>query len=402
MTITAPPWTPVGRAVKRAGGVALDLVDVGRRTYGFAHPLASAEPPMSALDQARLVAAAGADELVLTLMRQVHLPSEEEAFGIAAEELPALVEFLERRGVFADPASHHVAPSLPDLDWTSRSVIGRGFEQVTFTSPYAPPDDVPGATRYAAQTGNTVAHAWIVRQESRAPWIVGVHGAGMGDPLIDLVLFRAHALHRQGFNVAIAVLPHHGPRGAGRFEGAFPGVDLVSNLHGASQAIADVRAVLAWVADRGEPAALYGISLGGYVAAAVAALEPSLRAVVAGVPVVDLSVLMRSHTPRQHLKDPRFVEMFGHATTLEVVTSPIRLGRPAAPVRRIYAGKADRLVPADHVDPLVRHWGLDAPVWYAGGHLGFMTAPTVRRCLDEALVAAGLAERRGSGIHAVV
>ena len=402
MTITAPPWTPVGRALVRAGGVALDLVDAGRRTYGFAHPLGSAEPPMSTPDQARLIAAAGADELVLTLMRQVHLPSEEQAFGVAADELPALVGYLAARGVFADPASYHVAPSLPELNWTSRSVIGRGFEQVTFSSPYAPPDNVPGAARYALKTDNAVAHAWVVRQESPAPWVVGVHGAGMGDPLIDLVLFRAHALHRQGFNVAIAVLPHHGPRGLGRFEGSFPGVDLVSNLHGASQAIADVRAVLAWVADRGEPAALYGISLGAYVASAVAALEPSLRAVVAGVPVVDLSVLMRSHTPRQHLEDPRFVAMFEHATTLEAVTSPIRLGRPAAPVRRIYAGKADRLVPADHVAPLVEHWGLDAPVWYTGGHLGFMTAPTVRRCIDDVLVEAELAERRGDGIHAVV
>ena len=175
----------------RAGGVALDLVDVGRRTYGFAQPLGKAEPPLSGLDQARLVAAAGADELVLTLMRQVHMPSEEAAFDTLAEELPDLVAYLEAHGVFADPASHHVAPSLPELDWTQRSVIGRGFEQVTFRSPYAPPDDMPGATRYAQQTDNAIAHAWVVCHEQPAPWLVGVHGAGMGDPMIDLVLFRA-------------------------------------------------------------------------------------------------------------------------------------------------------------------------------------------------------------------
>jgi len=31
-----------------------------------------------------------------------------------------------------------------------------------------------------------------------------------------------------------------------------------------------------------------------------------------------------------------------------------------------------------------------------------MTAPTVRRCIDDVLVEAELAERRGDGIHAVV
>jgi pimeloyl-ACP methyl ester carboxylesterase len=400
VTITASPVAHVGRMIRRAGGVALDVVDVGRRTYEYARPLGSAEPPIPAGDRARLIAAAGADELLLTFMRQALIPDEEDPFAASAEELPALVDHLEAAGVFADPASFHEPPRVPELEWTSRAVIGRPYEHVTFRSPYAPAASVPGATRYARQTDNAIAHAWVVPQEMPAPWVVCVHGAGMGDPLVDLVLFRAHALHRQGFNVALTVLPHHGPRGVGRFRGAFPGVDLVTNLHGASQAIADVRAVLAYVATRGEPTALYGLSLGGYVAAAVAALEPSLCAAIVGIPVVDLSGLMRSHTPRQHARDPRFLEMFEHAAALEAVTSPIRLGRPAAPVRRIYAGRADRLVRAEQIVPLVEHWGLDDATWYTGGHLGFMTSPTTRRCLDDALVDAGLACRRDGDVVA--
>jgi pimeloyl-ACP methyl ester carboxylesterase len=397
MELVTVPGSRFGGAVKRAGDAAIDLFGIGRRTCDYARPLRSAEPPVSAADRARLIGAAGADEVVITLMRQALTPGGEDAFAAGEAEVPALLEHLEREGALADPASYHEAPHVPDLEWTTRSVLGRTFEQVTFRSPYAPPPSVPGATRYAEQTGNSTAHAWVLRQTSRAPWVVCVHGAGMGDPLVDLMLFRARALHSRGFNVAIAVLPHHGPRGLARFNGSFPSVDVVSNLHGASQAIADVRAVLAYITARGEPAALHGLSLGSYVAAGVAALEPTLSAVVVGVPVVNLARIMRTHTPENRTREPRYVEVFEHAIALEGVTSPIRLGLPATKVRQIYAGRADRFVPTDQVLELVEHWDLDDAAWYTGGHLGFMTTPTSRHCLDDALVEAGLAHRQDDG-----
>jgi hypothetical protein len=405
VTITSfPPaiGTRLSQVLRRTGGAAVDLAGIGPRTCAYARPLGAATPSLSAADRARMVAAAGADELVLTLMRQLHVPAGDDAFSDAERDVSALLEHLDRTGVLADPASYHEVPRVPDLEWSSRAVIGRAFEQATFHSPYDPGPTVPGGARYAEQTGNAIAHAWIVPQDEPAPWVVCVHGAGMGDPLVDLVLFRAHALHRQGFNVAIAVLPHHGPRGVARFEGAFPSVDVVANLHGAAQAIADVRAVLAWIAERGEPAALHGVSLGGYVAAGVAALEPSLRAVVVGVPVVNLARLMRTHTPQANAEDPHFVEMFDRAAALEAVNSPVRLGRPATRVRRIYAGRADRFVPTDQVGELVRYWGMDDADWYTGGHLGFMTSSSVRRCLDDALVEAGLARRHDGDLVATL
>ena len=391
------PGSRLGGVASRASSAASDLAGIGRRTCEYARPLGSVQPPLGASVRARMIAAAVADELVITLMRQAMLPGGESAFAAGEAEAPELVDLLEQEGVLDDPASYHQAPHVPDLEWTSRSVMGRRFEQVTFRSPYAPPASVPGAIRYAQQTDNAVARAWMLRQTQSAPWVVCVHGAGMGDPLADLVLFRARTLHAQGFNVAIAVLPHHGPRGLSRFDGSFPSVDVVSNLHGASQAIADVRAVLAYVEARGERAALHGISLGSYVAASVAALEPRVRAVVVGVPVVNLARIMRLHTPEQRAQEPRFVEMLDHALALEGVTSPIRLGRPATPVRRIYAGRADRLVPADQVQELVEHWELDDATWYTGGHLAFMTSKTARRCLEDALVDAELASRSDDG-----
>ena len=143
----------------------------------------------------------------------------------------------------------------------------------------------------------------------------------MGDPLADIVAFRAAYLHGCGFNVAIPVLPHHGPRGAGRFTVAFPTEDPAVNLHAATQAVADVRAMLAYIQTCEEPAVLFGISLGGYVASAVAALEPSLAGVIVGVPVVDIADLMRTHAPARFLDHPLFADFCTIAQQLEDANS---------------------------------------------------------------------------------
>jgi len=76
------------------------------------------------------------------------------------------------------------------------------------------------------------------------------------------------------------------------------------------------------------------------------------------------------------------------------VTSPLGLPPPAAAVRRIWAGRADRLVQPGQVERLAAHWDTPGVSWYQGGHLGFFGAPTVRRCISDALIDAGVASRR--------
>ena len=75
-----------------------------------------------------------------------------------------------------------------------------------------------------------------------------------------MVAFRADRLHCCEFNVAIPVSPHHGPRGAGLFEIAFPGEDPTKNLPATAQAIADVGALLANIDSWHERSVLFGIS----------------------------------------------------------------------------------------------------------------------------------------------
>lgn len=348
-------------------------------------------PEPSRPTAARLGAAAVLDEALLTTFQIVRSPTDQDHFAPQLDEANELIAHLRADPAAAD-AGYHVRPAPASFTGTERQLGHVRFHHAAFASAYAPSPTVPGAERFAEQTDNRVAHAWILGHDHAAPWIVCVHGAGMGDPLVDIFAFRAGALHRAGFNVAIPVLPHHGPRGSGRLATAFPTDDAVLNFHGAAQAIADVRAVLATIATREEPAMLLGISLGGYVAAAVAALEPALRGVVVGVPVTDLAMLLRRHAPPRFARHPLFEPMCDASHALEAWCSPLSLPVPATPVRRVWAGRADRLVHPDQVERIIEHWAAEGTWWYTGGHVGFLGRPSVQHYVGRALVDAGLGE----------
>lgn len=374
-------------------------VDVGAgvgRTVRYARSLPDPRAGESQWTAARMGVAAALDEAVLTTFQVVRSPRDRDHFAGSVEEGRALLDRVEAE--FPDPAAFHRRPGPVELDGPVRRVGHVTFRHAEFATAYAPDPTLPGVERFVEETGNQRAHAWILEHDGPAPWIVCVHGAGMGDPPADVLAFRAGSLFRSGFNVAIPVLPHHGPRGAGRVAVAFPTDDAALNLHGAAQAIADVRAVLATIAARGEPAFLQGISLGGYVAGTVAALEPAVRGVVVGVPVVDLSTLMQRHAPARFVAHPLFAELGAVSRGLERYSSPLAFAPPAM-VRAIWGGRADRLVQADQLDALARHWDR-SPAWYCGGHLGFLVLPGVRRTIAEAVVAAGIGRLEGGRLRA--
>jgi dienelactone hydrolase len=112
---------------------------------------------------------------------------------------------------------------------------------------------------------------------------------GMGQPAMDLRAFRSRRLYRElGINLLLPVLPLHGARldpGFQRGEG-FMSIDLIDSVHGMAQAAWDVRAAIRWIRsqDADAPIGIYGLSLGGFVTALVASLEPGLACAIAGIP----------------------------------------------------------------------------------------------------------------------
>jgi len=387
--------------VKPAARLLTVPSDIGAgigRTVSYARSLPDPRAGESQWTAARMGAAAALDEALLTTFQIVRSPPDPDQFGAGLDEARGLLDRLSAQ--YPDARAFHVRPAPVSLAGPERRLGRVRFRHAEFPTAYTAAPDLPGASRFEAETQNQRAHAWILEHDRPAPWIVCVHGAGMGDPPADLFAFRARLLHRAGFNVAIPVLPHHGPRGASRVSVAFPTDDPVLNFHGAAQAIADVRAVLATIETRGEPALLYGISLGGYVAGVVAALEPTVRGVIVGVPVVELAALLAAHAPDRFASHPRFDEMTTLSRALEAYTSPRAFSAPVAPVRAIFAGRADRLVPPEQVDALAAHWGCD-PAWYCGGHMGFLVLPEVRRVVADAIVAAGIGRVTEGRLRAV-
>jgi hypothetical protein len=247
-----------------------------------------------------LAAHAFRDEIVLLGLRARRPISDVDAFRRINAEVEAALDFYGRRGYLDKPARFFAKPP-PLADATVRQVRAgkRSYERISFESGYAPRVGEPGRQRWLGYTANNREYALVLRHKENRPWLVCIHGAEMGRAALDLMVFRAWHLHEDlGLNVALPVLPMHGPRGRGLPKDAvFPGEDVMDNVHATAQAVWDIRRLLSWIRSQRprSPIGMYGISLGGYVTSIVAGLEDGLTCAILGVPVADLVGLLGRH-----------------------------------------------------------------------------------------------------------
>lgn len=341
------------------------------------------------------------DELLLTAMiASVRLPSRGERRRISREVEDAIALF-DSRGWLDAPASYHrEAPELTRLSLRRASAGAQAFSHMTFESEYEPEADEPGRVRWLDRRANRTAHAWVLRHSGRPrPWLMCIHGYGMGFPFADLGGFRAETLSRVlGLNLIFPVLPLHGPRRDGRRSGhGFVAGDHLDTVHAVAQAMWDIRRILAWIRRQDdEGVGVYGLSLGGYNAAVLASLDPDLACVIAGVPAICFVDFVREHGPLIRLRDERADElMCENAERLLRVVSPLSL-TPVLPRERrfLFGGIADRFIPATHVQRLWEHWGRPRVAWYQGTHVTFTWERDVQDLIEEALCSAALIRAR--------
>ncbi|WP_322861571.1 hypothetical protein U8D42_12440 [Mycobacterium europaeum] len=342
-----------------------------------------------------LAAQAFRDEVVLLGLKARRPVSHPEEFERITSEVVAGLKFYGDRGWLDNPKRFFGAPP-PLSDVTVRKVKKgkRSYYRMSFDSGYLPRPGEPGADRWMSYTANNREYALLLRHPQPRPWLVCIHGTEMGRAALDLALFRSWRLHEDlGLNVVMPVLPMHGPRARGLPKGAvFPGEDVLDDVHATGQAVWDIRRLLSWIR-RQEPESqigLNGLSLGGYITALVASLEPGLTCAILGVPVADLVGLLSRHSGLAP-GDPRrqTIEL---AEPIGRMTSPLSLA-PLVPMpgRFIYAGVADQVVhPREQVIRLWEHWGKPEIVWYRGGHTGFFRARPVQRFVEAALQQSGL------------
>ena len=336
------------------------------------------------------------DEIALaSVAAWASLPSSAEIRGRAAEVRDALALF-EARGWLDAPATYHADPPTLSAGASLRrtSLLGTSLEHLRFASEHEPPAGVPGRDRWLAHEANRTAHAWVLRhQGSDAPWIVCLHPFQTGTAFLTMNTVRATWLHEVlGLNVMIPVLPLHGPRKATWNGDGLLGVRALDTLHGMSQALWDVRRLLSWIrAESSRPIGVYGLSLGGYTTALVAAFEPELAFAIAGVPAVDFVALERWHAPPYaRRRFERSGADWDASRRVLSLVSPLTL-EPRVPRERryLFAGLGDQLSPTGLVHELWKRWEEPQTLWFSGGHISCRWEPEVERFLLGAFDAAG-------------
>jgi len=304
------------------------------------------------------------------------------------QELLAMREFLTRNDFYARPEGYHrPPPRIRGATLTPRRIrhLGRrfAFNELSFESEYEPHPGEPARERWLAQDENAVAVAYVLEHPTPRPWLVCVHGFGMGQPSVNASGLMARWLHEEvGLNVLMPVLPLHGPRSQTRMSGGgLLQPEFASVLHLFSQAVWDIRRMVDWIRARGDGrVGLYGISLGAYAVSLASAFIDDLACVVAGIPAVDFASLARDN-------EPWAIKAYGGdlQTDWSLVNhvmypvSPLSF-EPRLPVERraIYAGVADRVARPDQARALWRHWGRPAIEWISAGHVMASMKPAVK------------------------
>ncbi|HYA69327.1 MAG TPA: alpha/beta hydrolase, partial [Acidimicrobiales bacterium] len=328
-----------------------------------------------------LAAGVAMDEALLAMaMAPSRFPRRADYTRVSTELAEARRMF-SRRGWLNRPDTYHRRPTAitdDDVEIHRGRAHGIAYERLGYDSGFSTRAAEPGGGRWMDYGPNRRAYATIVRHEGeQRPWMVCVHGFCMGYPLADFVGLHTARLHRElGLNLALPVLPLHGPRKVTFVSGEpFLSFDLMNTVHGLTQAVWDIRRLLSWIRAQGATSiGLYGVSLGAYVVSLLASLEDGLDLVVAGIPVTDFPTLFQAHSPL-HIR-ARAIEhriMGDVADDVFKVVSPLALTPKITRQRRfIYAGYADRLAFPDQARRLWKHWEEPSISWYAGNHVGYL------------------------------
>ena len=225
---------------------------------------------------------------------------------------------------------------------------------------------------------NRECHAlYLTRGKPGTPTVVCIHFWFGGHLALDERILAARTYYRAGMDVLLFTLPFHGPRTPrqARLSGQlFPNRDLQRTNEAFGQAAWDLRALLGWLRrERGAgPTGLVGLSLGGYMAALMAGLDPELAFVAPVMAPCSFADVFWQHgegRPGRVQAESVGFNLWDFRT-LWAVHCPL-MHQPRLPRERllIVRGEGDRVVPAAHPLALARHWGGPRTLTFPGSHL---------------------------------
>jgi hypothetical protein len=271
-----------------------------------------------------------------------------------------------------DPEAFFAPPPAPP------SVAERGVRRlgdgevvdVAWPSGYCPRLE-SAKEAYLAHAENATAYARVLRHARPAPAVVCIAGYRSGSPAFEEQAWRATWLYDLGLDVAIYTLPFHGPRASRRFSRAplFPSQGNIARTNeGFGQLAWEVRSLMSWFRDRGAPSVgIAGMSMGGYAAALLATLEPSLGFAVLFIPLADITDAVVSHEAMRGLSiDPALVLASRGALAIHqpLLRAPVVHGDRML----VVCAEGDRITGPSHAERLSNHFGAKL-AFFPGAHI---------------------------------
>ena len=319
-----------------------------------------------------LGAAAAAVDLAVRRTALARTGGQREADALKHEVRIALLRRLERRYEHAGAFDRYFRPPrtiAPTEKHRRPTRRGQSVIDVSWPSDYETfLADV--RERYDRAVENRTATARLFVHRHRRPIIVCIHGYLGGAHGAESRIWPLPFFHSLGVDVALFVLPFHGPRARAAFGARppFPGADPRMTNEGFRQAMGDFRDFVRYLLERGHPkVGVMGMSLGGYSTALAATLEPELAF---AVPIIPLASVADTALHHGFLGSGPDAEAQHRAlAAVYRVTSP--LARPAAiPSSHIFVigAERDQITPIAHARKLAAHFGCRFDTIY-GGHL---------------------------------
>jgi len=233
---------------------------------------------------------------------------------------------------------------------------------------------------------NNIVHGRLYRRAKdwqKFPTIILLHGGGdflghrFGFPV------KVAAIQRAGFNAATLVAPYHFRRRVRHIE-AFDHLRVAKAF---AQAVAEIRALTGWLLDQGCPSvALFGFSLGGWLAGLAATRDSRLKAVILALPGVRRDY--RTTRGECVLWTPMRKALEKQKAAREALDkTPINLtlSQPVIPKANILLiqGRYDLLVEAELTEELWQQWK-QPEIWrLSHGHISWIFTPGLTdRVLD--------------------
>ncbi|MBO0731135.1 MAG: hypothetical protein J2P57_17895 [Acidimicrobiaceae bacterium] len=280
-------------------------------------------------------------------------------------------------------ASFPVPGPLPEVRRSNPGALrfplrGGGVDALRFDSPFEAVNPEM-RQRYGAFRANRVAHAQHWRHDDGPrPTLCVIHGFMSSPYLLNGGFFALPWWFHQGYDVLLYTLPFHGARRE-RLEpysgyGCFAyGISVFCEAM--AHAVHDFRLFVDYLHGRGvEQVGVTGISLGGYVTALLAAVEPRLAVAIPNVPVADMGRLFPQWAPAGTLLAAgRRIGLYpGDAMDAALEFHSPLTYKPVLPWERrmIITGLGDRLSPPEQSALLWEHWDRCQLSWFPGNHIG--------------------------------